>query len=601
MAPSTSFFFLLILLNSSLLYPAIAAAFKFENDPSTTYFQLQSGDHGDLNFHSQGHDIPSSTSSTSQKQTQSHSRNSPEPGVWVLARQKLFDEAKNVAVSIVKERFQEVALPDVTTVENVKLFGDVEITIENLTLRTVTVDEHESSITLNDGYMELSFGNVTFVLEGDFRYRQVAFPNIAGHGHAVLTGREGYIWTIPFFTEVKGLIVLSIAGAEADFRQVKLEVTESGGSWFYNLMGSIFKKNLKQSVCDKIKSLVQDLLPEELNRIFQTMPTVVNVNPGSHMLPLNVSFAEDPFVTKNGVLSAMWGLFQSPRKRFEASFSSKLIDYLECLFLGLLVFTNTPRKQQECPYALQSMTNAHILSILPKSQTSGVRMATLTAHVSILNCFTWALYMDGGLESRVHQHEIPDPKAAQILNTTTWESAIPRLAEMYPNGGASMDLYISCASNPISTINAEEGIVIQARRIAASFYVGREQLFTLSVDVGLGAILHLLPSEPGALARLHGELTYADVDARLIASHVGDIDMAKVLVGLRVAAGVATDKASEWLEENPIVVPEVTGVRIAGGEVFYEDGVVQVDADLEYTGIPWVQAQKKANKDDESN
>ncbi|TPX31613.1 hypothetical protein SmJEL517_g05108 [Synchytrium microbalum] len=465
------------------------------------------------------------------------------PSVSVVLRSTLFDYVAKVAVNVVNEKFQGLDLADVDTVVNVKVVGDVNIILTNIKLVALNADPDLAVIRLGEGNVALDIENVFFSLEADYQYHQLPFPHVSGAGHLKVTGYEGVVAAIPVFTESNGGIQMNIIDAATDFARIEVVITGSGANWLYNMLVGMFRGNLKQAVCDKITAFIMETLPNEANQVFNGMPRAVDIFGAQ----LNTSFADNPSIQPEAAIMHLYGLFQSPdSEHFE-----------------------------ECPYSAQSHTS------LGETMTRG------TVHVSVVNCFAWTLHKQG----RMVFHLTPQNFSAELLNTSLWSTYIPGVEEMFPTWKPmllDMDMTIA----PMAAINPEEGVVMTVRNIKSRFSaimdesdeVGLE-LFTLSIDILLGAIAAVIPSDPdAALLMLKAELTMGDIAVDVLQSNVGTLDPSKLSILFKVIFARVTDTITEYLDENPIVIPKIPLISLQNAQVSFATDMGILDADLVYIG-----------------
>ncbi len=440
--------------------------------------------------------------------------------------------------NIINQQLVNIPLPDALLNTSVPTLGETELNITEIILTSVHVDPLNSSVTLLNDEFFILFGNLTVQVDFHFQLHQLHFPHIKSHGQARVVGRNGNISALADFNVVDdGTINLKVAGATADFHDIKITISDSKLAFLYNALGTVFQNQIKARICNAAANGLLVNVPNEANKLFSTMPRSVEILE----LELNTSFVAPIQVNPQYALAQAYGLFQSPSGHFE-----------------------------ECPLAT---TNQFVQSD---------KMVSLSAQESIANCFTWSLFVKDKLVKRNLDKRNVAGFPPELANSSTWANFVPSIETAFPNHECSLDLV--AAKNP-TTKFTQDGIMTSAI-VQLSLFVfeeKRETILSVSINIELGLATNIL-DKPEKLLALGIELVQLDVEAQLLWSHekLGKLDMDRFNLVLKAALGSQSETIEKFIADQQFSIPAIEWLQLRNTSIQTRDGLLQFDTDALY-------------------
>ncbi|KAI9029377.1 hypothetical protein DFJ74DRAFT_641560 [Hyaloraphidium curvatum] len=470
------------------------------------------------------------------------------PGIELLLRQKLFDDAAIIAVGIVNEQFSSPrSLPDVNTTQPTPVLGDSSIVLTNVTLTRVVLDTGRTSVALGDGDIAAMVDNSTVEVEFNFELEQLRWPHVKSHGHALVVASECLVSAhVTLDVTPEGLVRMSVGDSEVVMGSLDIKISESGAAWLYEVLANIFKGNIKGRVAEAVRNAIQVDLPARANEIFASMPRSVNVS----TLEVNTSFSGQIEI-----------------------FSAYAMGHIEASVMGC-PFSSTARAQAPLALGRQQGTSIFLLSTVP-------------------NCLSWAWFVTGSPKQWEFDRFDPDHADGppEITNCSVlWSQAVPQVDEQFRNAPCAVAVKLDRA--PAIRVGPPESPKTVEVTIKAVLEVsGQDVSGAAAVDHHLfsmimSLVLRFLPG-----ISTSGEDTFLDVsldDAELIPELLDssfatpvDIDRAKLV--FNAALGANSEALENFVRGFRQKLPLLPHVSFVGTAVDVRQDEIVLSLDAAYS------------------
>lgn len=190
------------------------------------------------------------------------------------------------------------------------------------------------------------------------------------------------------------------------FTSVDLTIKSFASDWLYQAVMSLFNEQIQKAVQNGIASALQNDVPENLNKVLDTLPTKLDIKG----LPFSTSFEYSIF-TLTYVLVKGYGQVESD------SSASQLAAALRA------------GSSSACPYS------ATPLPLSSEDIAADSHMTSIYLHESVINCMLWGLYNSDTMRYTLQDGTIPKLH----LTTDLLAMLIPGLPKAYPHQFLKID------------------------------------------------------------------------------------------------------------------------------------------------------------------
>jgi len=444
---------------------------------------------------------------------------------------------KDQALPVAERAALAAVIPDMTEPAKVPLVGEIELTLKNMKINRLSVQD--SSVLLNSGnVITVAFTGLNLDVTLDWHYRESRWPHIAdsGSGEGSVASAGGNVGIV-IGTDMSGHPTAKISTCGIDLTGLKIQL-HGGSSWLYDLVIDMFHKKithaLESGICNALTTSVQ----AQLNDYLAKLPV---------QYPIGDYFAIDYSLADPN------GLFIIPEGSLVAACAGEFFPK-----------GGQPGQAPGSPVAM------------PNSVTSSQFQIFITDYTVESLGYT---AVKSGLAQMNITKDMAPAIAQDFFATDFYGQYAPGLLEKY-GSGTEVSLFLAMPQTPDVIFSVKNGIdvkagvelTIRAKNKAGTF----DNAFTvlLSCDIDGDAKVNNTV--------ISGELTSVTATASLVQSQVGDVDIDGINGLVQFALSMCLDTVNQLLAKGT-PLPTLPELQFINPTILYKDDYIVVATDIRYT------------------
>lgn len=479
-------------------------------------------------------------------------------GIKVSLTQLGINSITEKLVPIVARELETTPIADVSGTQHVKVIGDVDYSISNITIRHV--DIHGFKVQLAPPNMiKVSEDRVNVQISLQYKIAQKSFPRVSASGNALGTANNALITLGLQITTVDGKPHLNIAHISVDLGNLDVKISGSGASWILDLAASLFKNTIKQQAGAAIKASLEDAINNQINDKIEKTSFIIPIKEAG--VEVDFSTVEDPFATET---------------------------YITYGFKGDSYSIKDP---QESPFAP---------AVMPTEPAFPNTHANVFISDFVAMALGDALMTAGTFNQRITPDMVPASSPIQ-LNTTSLKFTLPDLYNKYPNRLLQIDTAMDRAPT-FKVLPSGVGALLNGTLLVS--VIEKDKTIIPALEFALGAApwidrVGAVAVDGGKSFNVTGHIQRIGMDGVLKKSYIGDVDGSKLISLLKILINNGIMQQLNNMLGAGINVSLPEGLKVSELQVALAEGYGVVGAKVEYVPTVSPPAFATAQKTDE--
>ncbi|GBF96808.1 hypothetical protein Rsub_09664 [Raphidocelis subcapitata] len=334
-----------------------------------------------------------------------------EASMQIAARQRLFDYAVAEALAVLNATLRNATLPEVDATVEVPLLGGIDVAVRDVNVTRLDVDPELTRVAIEAGYYHAAAANVTANITFAWAWSKGPLGG-SGTGELFLEGGSVDIVFLVRNQEAGAPQLVPVSSAVA-FRDLSLSLRAASADWLYQALLFVFSGAVRRQIEAAMDDALRTAVPAAVNDALATLPSSFDVRG----LPFSAVFTYAVYTTSYVVVKG-YAEVDAPDAPAPSLRAPPPLLPPRLAAAGACPFPSTP------------------LPLTPAQIGGEVRMASLYAHDSVLNCVAWGLFHAGALKTRLQDGELPGLR----LITDLFGALMPDLPKAYPKHGILLEI-----------------------------------------------------------------------------------------------------------------------------------------------------------------
>jgi len=457
-------------------------------------------------------------------------------GVKVSITQGALDYLKDEMLPVAEAAALTAVIPDMTENVNVPVVGEVDMTLKNMKINRLSVQN--SSVLLNSGNsISVGFTGLDLDITLDWHYRESHWPHLAdsGSGEGSTTHASGNV-ALSLGSDSTGHPTAKIASCGMDLSGLSIKL-HGGASWLYDIVINLFHKKIVSSLESEICKVLTTDVQTQLDNFLATVP--IQHVLGNH-LAIDYSLANP-----NGIVI-------TPSNRLIGSVAGEFFPK-----------GGQPGKAPGKPVTMpDTVADTQFQVFITDFSVESLGFAAVTS----------------GLAEMAITKDMAPALAKDFFATDFYGQYAPGLIDKY-GSGTEVSLFLAIHQTPDVIFSTANGIDVKAgveMTVRAKSAAGKfEDAFTvlLSCDIDGDAEVNNIT--------ISGKLTNVSATASLVQSQVGNVDIDGFNDLVQFALSMGLDTLNEILAKGA-PLPAIPGLEYVNPSIIYRDDYIVVASDIHF-------------------
>jgi lipopolysaccharide-binding protein len=360
------------------------------------------------------------------------------PGATLVVSQSGINEAQNIAVPILQNQLNKIAVPDLHTKVHVAVIGNIDIDITNIQLSGITFQTAVKIVPSTGIAMTIS--NLAATVNANWHYKEENWPHIGDSGTVVASVSNTQTDLVLDISNNNGHPVITLTQDDVTIGSLSVEL-HGGASWLYQVILDLFSGSIKSDIEGAIKQGLSTAINTQVANFLANFPFVLPIDKN---VKVDFTLSDDPLFT-----SALMAIFCK----------------------GELLALKNPVEYPIPPPALPAPAADKMIRITVTDYTFGSAAA--------------AYYQSGIMHVTFTNKNIP-ANFPVSLNTSSWQYLLPNLYYKYPN--LAMQIDVQASQTPGIVINST-GVTSEVSGLMIISVINSQQqvipCVTISIDAAL--------------------------------------------------------------------------------------------------------------------
>jgi len=459
-------------------------------------------------------------------------------GVKVAMSQEAMTILKDELLPIAEAAALSADIPDMSEKTHVPVVGNVEMTMKDMKLNRLKV-ENSSVVFTTGNTVQVSFTGLSLDITLHWHYRESSWPHISdsGSGEGSTSHASG---TVAFVvgSDATGHPTAKFSTCGMDLSGLSISL-HGGASWLYDVVISLFHSKIVHALESGLCKVLNNDIQLQLNQMLEEIPIQYDID--EHIaIDYSLGFPNGAYVTDDGFLVAT----------SQGEFFPK---------------GGQPGNAPGEPVAMPDAPTKSQFQVMASEFT--VESLGYTA-------------VQTGLAEMVVTKDMAPAMAKDFFSTDFYGQYAPGILDRF-GAGADVELFIALHETPDVIFTQANGIDVKAGvemtvRAMNSSTKAFDNAFTLLLTCDVDGEAKVSDTT------ISGQLTDASATASLVQTQVGTVDIDGFNDLIQFVLMTAIDTANQLLAKGT-PLPSIPGMEFVNPNILYRDGYLVVATDIHFT------------------